>query len=102
MQLATTTAEGRPRLVNVGGGEANTFSLAELTAWCAERFGFSHPVAPDPEPRPHDLPWVVMDNARAEQTWNWKVTTGVIDIFEEIGQHAEKHPEWLTLSAPYS
>jgi CDP-paratose 2-epimerase len=101
-QLRTREAKGRPRLINVGGGEANTFSLAELSDWCETRFGFKHEVEANLKPRPLDLPWVVMDSRLAEATWNWKLSTPLENIFEEVAAHAEENPEWLNRSAPYS
>ncbi len=93
-------APGAPRLVNVGGGEANTFSLASLSAWCAGRFGFAHPVAADLEPRAFDIPWMVMDNALAEATWGWRPALSVEAILEEIAVHAGQYEDWLECSAP--
>lgn len=99
-QLEAGDANGRPRLVNVGGGEGNTFSLAELSAWCENRFE-RHEVFAEPQPRALDLPWIVMDNALTEATWNWRLTTPLHDIFEEVAQHAEQNPDWLSRSAPF-
>lgn len=101
-QLEATNASGRPRTVNVGGGLNNSFSLAELSKWCAERFGFEQAVQKDATVRPFDLPWVVMDNSLAQETWKWTPTIGLPEIFEEVAVHAEAHPEWLRLSAPLS
>ena len=47
---------------NVGGGRPNAMSLAQLSAWCAARFG-ARPVAADLTPRRWDVPWVVMDSS---------------------------------------
>lgn len=88
-----------PRVLNVGGGLANSMSLAQLSAWCAARFG-THPVGADPQPRPFDLPWVVMDFSLASRTWNWQPQTPIASVLEEIAAHAEQHPEWLDVSKP--
>ncbi len=88
-----------PRLINVGGGIANSMSLAQLSEWCVSRFG-AHEVASDPAPRPFDLPWVVLDAALAEQTWRWRPQTPISSVLEEIARHAEEHPNWLELSRP--
>lgn len=89
-----------PRVVNLGGGPERTFSLASLSAWCARRFGFDHPVAADPAPRAFDIPWMVMDAALATATWDWRPETSLEGILEEIAVHAEANPRWLELSAP--
>ena len=87
-----------PRIVNLGGGPENTMSLARLSNWCEQRFGF-HQVASDPRPRPFDVPWLVMDSRLAETTWHWQPTTKLETILEEIAQHAEHHPNWLEISS---
>lgn len=88
---------GKQRIVNVGGGPANTFSLQSLSAWCRRRSG-EHPVSADPTPRPFDLPWMVMDNTLAHQTWGWQPGLGLEQILEEIAVHAEANPGWLDRS----
>jgi CDP-paratose 2-epimerase len=73
-------------------------SLAQLSKWCAERFG-PHPVTSDPKPRPFDVPWLVMDSRLAEKTWSWRPTMALEALLEEIAGHAEAHPNWLEVSA---
>jgi len=92
-QLLTTEPGPRP-IINVSGGIASATSLAELSAWCADRFG-PHDVAADPAPRPNDIPWLVLDHARASQTHAWHPARDRFTIFEEIAAHAEAHPDWL-------
>jgi CDP-paratose 2-epimerase len=91
--VETTT----PRIMNFGGGTENSTSLAQLSKWCAERFGL-HQVASDPEPRPFDVPWLVMDSRLAGETWGWRPTMSLEAILEEIARHAEAHPRWLEMS----
>ena len=93
-------ASGRPRTINLGGGEANAFSLADLSAWCADRFG-AHPVASDPAGRAFDIPWLLMDAALARAAWGWQPTLSLADILLETALHAEAHPEWLERSAAF-
>jgi nucleoside-diphosphate-sugar epimerase len=64
----------------------------------ANRFG-NHPIQSDPQPRPFDIPWLVLDTAEAERVWGWKPATPVHSILEEIAAHAEQHPDWLEWSA---
>jgi CDP-paratose 2-epimerase len=73
-------------------------SLRQLSDWCAEDFG-PHEVAVDLSPRPFDLPWVVLDSAKANAVWDWKPQRSVTDICVEIARHAREHPEWLAVSA---
>ena len=83
-----------PRVSNFGGGVENCMSLARLSAWCAERFG-ERDVMADATERAFDLPWVVMDCARAREYWNWRPETSLESVLEEIADHAEANPQWL-------
>jgi CDP-paratose 2-epimerase len=85
------------RVQNVGGGVASAMSLAQLSSWCAIRFG-KHTVGRDSASRPYDIPWIVLDPAMAERQWDWQPTIRVAQILEEIAQHAEAHPDWLEIS----
>jgi CDP-paratose 2-epimerase len=87
-----------PRIVNLGGGAQNAMSLAELSRWCAARFG-EHEIASDPKPRPFDVPWLVMDSQLARKTWDWQPAIGLEEILKEIADHAEAQPDWLEISA---
>jgi CDP-paratose 2-epimerase len=84
----------KPRICNFGGGVGNARSLAQLSAWCADRFG-AREVEKVAEMRAYDLPWVVMDNRQAEECWGWKPETSVESVLEEIAAHAEANPDWL-------
>jgi CDP-paratose 2-epimerase len=90
---------GRPRIANVSGGGKSAISLAQLSEWCAERFG-PHTVAADGGSRPFDIPWMVLHSGLVKRTWDWQPETSLENILEEIAAHAESHPEWLDLSAP--
>ena len=96
-QLASVEA-GKPRVLNFGGGTENSMSLAQLSKWCAKRFGI-HQVQRDLDPRPFDAPWLVMDSRLAEEHWSWRPTISLEVILEEIASHAEAHPRWLEMSA---
>jgi CDP-paratose 2-epimerase len=87
-----------PRVINVSGGVENSMSLAQLSAWCAERFG-EHRVEADTQPRPFDIPWMVLDSALAREHWGWEPGIRLGEILDEIAAHAAKHPDWLDLSA---
>ena len=88
----------KPAIVNIGGGSDHTMSLAQLSNWCAKRFG-EHKVTTDLEPRPFDIPWLVMDATLAAKEWNWKPQTPLESILDEIAAHAEANPNWLQISA---
>jgi CDP-paratose 2-epimerase len=86
------------RVLNISGGPANSMSLAQLSDWCASRFGRVE-VQSDPVPRQYDVPWLALDAARAAAEWNWHPGMKLEGILDEIAVHAEQHPEWLDLSA---
>jgi CDP-paratose 2-epimerase len=85
------------KVLNVAGGQENSISLAGLSDWCAARFG-RHEVASDPTPRLFDVPWLVLDASHTAAQWDWRVTTGIESVLEEIADHARKNPDWLELS----
>ena len=87
------------RVINVSGGAASALSLRQLSEWCGQEFG-PHTVAADAMPRPFDLPWIVLDSAKAERLWGWRPQTPLAAVLEGIAAHARAHPEWLDLSAP--
>ena len=98
-QFAAPKVAATDRLANFSGGAASAMSLQQLSDWCAQRFG-PHAVAPDGTPRPFDLPWIVLDHAKATRLWDWRPATPTLAILDEIAAHAEAHPDWLELSAP--
>jgi CDP-paratose 2-epimerase len=83
----------------ISGGIASAMSLAQLTAWCAARFG-PRDVARDPRRRRFDIPWLVLDSSRAQEQWGWRPQTELNQILDEIAVHAEANPDWLEISAP--
>jgi CDP-paratose 2-epimerase len=85
------------RVLNVSGGLDHAMSLAQLTDWCAHRFG-SHEVKSEVTGRPYDVPWLILDSDRAGKIWGWRPRTSREDILEEIALHAENNPHWLDCS----
>ncbi len=86
-----------PRLLNISGGAANSMSLAQLNDWCMERFG-PHDVGSQPETRPFDIPWLILNCDLARKTWSWTPQISIGQVLDEIADHAEKNPGWLNLS----
>jgi len=83
-------------VLNVSGGVESAMSLAQLSAWCTDRLG-AHQVAADINPRPFDIPWMVLDSSVVKKSWDWRPSTPRNAILEEIALHAESHPDWLEL-----
>lgn len=89
--------EPAQRIFHCSGGISSARSLKQLSAWCEQRFG-PHQVEASQEERPFDLPWVVLDSQRSQETWNWQPTRSSEAIWEEIAQFAEQHPQWFSQS----
>lgn len=96
-QISTVSTRHMVQTVNLGGGTNNAMSLAELSAWCKGRFG-QHEIESDPNPRPFDIPWMVMDSSLAKQVWDWEPQTPLQKILAEIAEHAEQNSDWLQIS----
>lgn len=88
-----------PRVLNVGGGIESSFSLADLSAWCANRFGTKIKVAQDGSERPFDIGWIILDDKKARSAWDWKPTITREALFEEVAKFAEGNPGWMERSA---
>jgi CDP-paratose 2-epimerase len=98
-QLAAPTIDAADRVANFSGGTHSAMSLRQLSDWCQENVG-PHSVSSDPKPRPFDIPWMVLDSAKAARLWDWHPTTTTSAILAEIAEHARAHPQWLDVSAP--
>ena len=98
-QFRAPTLVASDRIANFSGGAASAMSLKQLSDWCSQRFG-PQPVVADGSTRPFDIPWIVLDHAKATRLWQWRPTTSPSSILAEIASHAEKNPGWLELSAP--
>lgn len=101
-QVVEPPGSNKSPITNLGGGIANSASLAELSAWCRTRFPESATTIPLPEGplpvRAFDLPWFVMDNTRAKETWDWEPRLSLTSLCEEIAQFAEANPGWLSVT----
>jgi len=97
-QQMAYSGKDHPRIVNVAGGAGQTLSLRQMSLWCTERWGTRNVVV-DAAPRQFDLPWVVLDSRRAGAAWGWQPKVTADEILLQIAEQAEKHPDWLELSA---
>ncbi len=96
-QFGTGRDAGMPRIVNLSGGRASAMSLAQLSAWCSQRWG-ERTVRVDASIRPFDLPWIVLDASLAGKAWGWSAPTTTLQVLEEIAAFVEANPHWLELS----
>jgi CDP-paratose 2-epimerase len=95
-QMLSARTGGR-RIYVAGGGALNARSLAQLTAWCDDRFGNYAP-AVDVRERPYDIPWMIMNSEDASRDFNWTPEIRMEDLLSGIARHAEAHPDWLERS----
>ena len=95
-QMSSQRSDGQ-RIYSAGGGPQNAMSLAQLNAWCDARFG-PHAPESDPQPRPYDIPWLIMDNCDAQRSFGWRVEISLEKLLSEIAGHAERNPDWLEKS----
>ena len=98
-QFTAPKLPAHDRIANFSGGAASAMSLRQLSDWCASHLG-PHSVTADSTPRPFDIPWIVLDSAKAQTLWQWQPRTTASAILAEIADHARQHPHWLDLSAP--
>ena len=87
---------GRPSRLYAGGGPANAMSLAQLTAWCDERFG-AHPPAVDPQPRHvrHSVGGAgQLPQCRRDFGWQHR-DVPARQFSRRSRKHARDHPDWL-------
>lgn len=99
LKQVQSSAGSQPRLGNVSGGVESAFSLAELSAWCVDRFGSDHAVERNGADRPFDIPWLILDDTQTRRIWDWKPQVTREAIFTEIAAYAETEPRWLSRSA---
>lgn len=94
----------KPRIINLAGGIENSMSLRELSSWCSQniappaRFNDPGVISSDRSSRPFDIPWAILDSARARHVWHWKPETTLPQILQEISTHAEQNPAWLDIA----
>ncbi len=96
-QFAEQIDSDKPRIVNIGGGLANSMSLRQLSQWCAARFE-DQQIGVIEETREFDIPWMVLDTDLADKAWNWRPATSLDSILSEIADFAAEHPQRLALS----
>jgi CDP-paratose 2-epimerase len=95
--LRQLTGTGAGQILHIAGGSMNSMSLAQLTAWCDQRFG-PHPAVSNAATRAFDVPWVVLDSTKARRTFGWEPAMTLPNILDEIATHVDTHPDWLNMA----
>jgi CDP-paratose 2-epimerase len=93
-----TIDRNHPTLLHVSGGRQNSCSLAQLHAWCENRFS-PRKVEAVRDHRNFDIPWLILDSALAKKHWKWSPQRSLESIFTEISHHADQNPNWLDLTS---
>ncbi|MEL6106605.1 MAG: NAD-dependent epimerase/dehydratase family protein [Planctomycetota bacterium] len=86
-----------PPVLNLSGGHSSATSLAQLSQWCSARWDENVVRSIETE-RPFDVPWIVLDNRRAQSMLGWRPQISVERILEEIAAFAEQRSDWIELS----
>jgi len=94
-QMAASTNNTAPKIVNIGGGVSNTMSLAELDMFCKENIANDKLINSITENRSFDIPLYVTDYSLATEHWGWKPTKTSTDILHEILQYAQSNIEHI-------
>ncbi|MEJ7607468.1 MAG: hypothetical protein WKF37_14680 [Bryobacteraceae bacterium] len=93
MQIDTRKAGDRARVINV----AEDGTASRVNELVRGPFGFDHRIADDPVPRP--LIYHGDNGYRSSQTWTG-LSQQTYPGYSPSADHAEQHPDWLSLSAP--
>jgi len=79
------------RLMNLGGGVDNTYSLAQLDAFCKQHLSSDKVINSIAENRSFDIPLYVTDYSLAEKEWGWKPEINAEAILNEIVDYARRN-----------
>ncbi|WP_298297703.1 NAD-dependent epimerase/dehydratase family protein [Hydrotalea sp.] len=82
---------GAPNIVNLGGGNANTLSLAELDAYCKRNIDGNKVIQSINENRTYDIPYYSTDYTMAQTIWNWKPKWSATKILNEIVDYGKQN-----------
>ncbi len=91
--------EASPKVLNIGGGSNNTYSLAQLDAFCKEHISKTKTINSVLENRGFDIPLYITDYSKATSIWGWKPSIGKEEILHQILAYASdniKHIERLS------
>lgn len=96
VQQITKPLQQSPKILNVGGGNPNAFSLLELSEICRTYFGSDLGVVACREERPYDIPYYVTDTRQVQQAWNWRPSLTGRALVEHVCAWALDHRDFIT------
>jgi CDP-paratose 2-epimerase len=85
----------RGEVYNVGGGQAMSASLLELTRCCREVIGRTVPIRPEPATSPVDIRIYLTDHRRATRAFDWQPRRMLAGIVEDIARWVRANEEAL-------
>lgn len=83
-------------IFNVGGGRANSLSLAELTALARAATGKQTVVDPDPVMRANDIPWYITDHSEITARSSWRPTRTLEQLADDVCRWIRNDEETLS------
>ena len=83
------------RIINLGGGKENTYSLAQLDAYCKTTINAEKQITEIAENRSFDIPLYITDYSLATREWGWRPALSSQDILSEILQYGKENIEHL-------
>lgn len=83
------------QIFNVGGGLANSVSLAELTSLCEDITGNKIHISSDSENRPGDIPVFITDNTKINAISHWEPKIGIKQLLQEVYDWIEAEQTFL-------
>lgn len=94
-QQMFSPALSSPRIMNIGGGVHNTYSLAQLDAFCKSNIRPEKVISSIVENRGFDIPYYASDYSKANEHWGWKPTISAQKILEQIIAYANDNLDLL-------
>ena len=83
------------KILNVGGGVKNTWSLLQLDSFCKKAIDKDKEVKQVAENRSFDIPLYISDYSLAEKEWDWQPALSAEDIMLQIVKYGYENLEYL-------
>lgn len=79
------------KIINLGGGAKNTFSLTQLDNFCKSKIKKGKIINSNPVNRSFDIPLYITDYSLAQREWNWEPSISGEDILFQITEYAKNN-----------